>query len=233
MRRRLGESPGAFAPYGPLIVTSDSAGSVPRLRIRGRSVDSSRTSSRSMKVIAETIAGPAVIGIAELERTIRVAFARSRLRLAACPPDAGADRRELRAGAVDRNLELMWFRRRRRELHFDQVFAVGGKVAVDREPAARTPWQIVDARALPQLGAEAIAVHEHGRCDVADREPADFLRRVEIALHDRRRHEEKVGEVVEAARRVIGRQQKGIVDLIRQRVDGEQIANRVLVLACG
>ena len=62
MRRRLGVSPGAFAPYGPLIVTSDSAGSVPRPRIRGRSVASSRTSSRSMNV-TPTSRGPALTGM--------------------------------------------------------------------------------------------------------------------------------------------------------------------------
>ena len=46
MRRRLGESPGAVAPCGPLIVTDAMAGCVPRLRVRGRSVASSRASVR-------------------------------------------------------------------------------------------------------------------------------------------------------------------------------------------
>src|SRR5262245_9425947 len=46
IRRRLGESPLPVALYGPLIVTLLIAGCVPRLRIRGLSVASSRASLR-------------------------------------------------------------------------------------------------------------------------------------------------------------------------------------------
>ena len=48
MRRRLGESPGPVGVCGPLIVTDAIAGCVPRLRVRGRSVASSRASVRWM-----------------------------------------------------------------------------------------------------------------------------------------------------------------------------------------
>ena len=118
---------------------------------------------------------------------------------------------------------------RRRELDPEQIVAVDGKRRLRRHPAARAPWQLVDARVLPLLGAEAIAVHHHRRGGIADGEPADLLRGVEIPLHDRRRHEEEVGDVVEAARRVVGRQEQRVVDLLRERVDREQIADGVLI----
>ena len=60
---------------------------------------------------------------------------------------------------------------------------------------------------------------------LADREPADLRRRRDVALEQRRRHAEDVGDVVEAAARVVCRKQRRGVDVERQ-----QIANRVGVL---
>jgi hypothetical protein len=47
----------------------------------------------------------------------------------------------------------------------------------------------------------------------------------EIRLHQRRRHRERAGDVVEAARGIVGRQELARIDLER-----EQVANRVGVL---
>src|SRR5262245_41640475 len=58
IRRRLGESPPLVALYGPLIVTVLIAGCVPRLRIRGLSVVSSRASVRCTNVTPINL-GPA------------------------------------------------------------------------------------------------------------------------------------------------------------------------------
>ncbi len=62
IRRRLGVSPGPVTLYGPLIVTLASAGCVPRPRIRGRSVSSSRACVCSMKVTPTSL-GPAFTGM--------------------------------------------------------------------------------------------------------------------------------------------------------------------------
>ena len=99
MRRRLGESPGALTSYGPLTVTMRQRRLVPRLRIRGTQRDSSRT------LVAFDEGDPESCGPAVTESGTRKDDP-GRLRplaaaVAACP-DARADRRELRAGAVDR-----------------------------------------------------------------------------------------------------------------------------------
>ena len=99
--------------------------------------------------------------------------------------------------------------------------------------AACPPRQFVHARALPLLGVQPVAVDHHRCLRVADGEAADLFRRVEVAFHDRRRHKQQIGEVVEPARRVVRRQQQRVVDLFWQCLDCQQIADRVLVFRCG
>ena len=65
---------------------------------------------------------------------------------------------------------------------------------------------------------------------VADGEPADLAGRLEVALHDDRGHEQQVGDVVEAAADVVGRQQQVDAELARQLLETEQVANGVAVL---
>ncbi len=60
---------------------------------------------------------------------------------------------------------------------------------------------------------------------VADREPADLAGGRDVALEQHRRNAERARDVVEAEARVVGRQQRGCVDLER-----EQIADRIRVL---
>ena len=61
-----------------------------------------------------------------------------------------------------------------------------------------------------------------GSVGVADGEPADLARGLEVALHDRRRDEQQLGDVVEAAARVVGRQQQLVVELGRQVLDASR-----------
>ena len=60
---------------------------------------------------------------------------------------------------------------------------------------------------------------------IAYRERADFQRRVEVMFLKRRRYAQRVGDVVEAKRGIVRRQQGSGVD-----VQCQQIANRVGIL---
>ena len=60
---------------------------------------------------------------------------------------------------------------------------------------------------------------------IADRQGADLLGRRQIALLQRRRDAQHVGDIVEAVRRIVGRQQRRDVD-----VEREHVADRVGVL---
>ena len=161
-----------------------------------------------------------------------------RFRRAAAPSSAAAaasrratDRFELHALAVHRDLELVRFARGAAgELHLHRVGAVHREVAAHRQPAARAERQIVHALVLRVLGIERVDVHEHRQRGVADREAADLLRRIEIALHRARRHEQQVGDGVEAAADVVGGQQVVDAHFLRQVAEREQIADRVAIL---
>ena len=69
-------------------------------------------------------------------------------------------------------------------------------------------------------------VSDPGETGVADGQRADAIGGDEIALEQRRRRAQQIGDVVEAERRVVGRQQRRDVD-----VEREQVAHRVRVLA--
>ena len=232
MRRRLGESPGAVTLYGPADRDAAIAGCVPRLRMRGRSVASSRASVRCTNA-TPTSSGPAFSGSGNSSGAVPPA--RRRPRRPPRPPPArrsAAERsRSCHALAVDRDLELRAARAARAgELHLDGVGAVDRELAADRNAAARAERQLVDALVLRVLGIELVDVHHHRHRRIADREAADLPRRVEIALHGARRDEQQVGDVVEAAADVVGRQQVVDAHFPRQRVEREQIAHRVAVL---
>ncbi len=87
-----------------------------------------------------------------------------------------------------------------------------------------------ERHALERLVLAEITLHRVGdlrRRGVAfaDGEPADLRRRGDVALEQRRRHAEHVGDVVEAVARIVcGQEGRGI------DVEREQIADRVLVL---
>ncbi len=150
--------------------------------------------------------------------------------IAAAPRnDHGADRLRAGAHAVDADLDLVLVARRARGFDLERIRRVERKVALDRESAARAERQLIDALVLRQLLRKLVDVHEHRRPHVADREPRELLRGADVALHHDRRDEQQVGDVVEAAARVVGGQQQLVVELGGQMIEREEIADRVLV----
>ena len=117
-----------------------------------------------------------------------------------------------------------------RHLDLDGVLGVERQERRDREPAARAERQAVDALILRQLLGELMDVDHDRRPQVAHGEPRDLLGRRDVALHDDGRDEQQIGDVVEAARRVIGGQQQLEIELARQVVEREQVADGVAVL---
>ena len=199
MRRRLGESPGALASYGPLIVTLAIAGCVPRPRIRGRSVASSRASVRCRNATPISC-GPAF----SVSGNSSGPTAAPRPRPPPRPPPRLLHPRSapLPALPVDRSTGRGIGIRRigltgrapprpprppgatlarspststsrswpaRRPLHPDDVRAVDGELAPHRDAAARAEWQFVHALVLRMLRIELVNVHHHRHRRIADR----------------------------------------------------------------
>ena len=95
---------------------------------------------------------------------------------------------------------------------------------LDQHPAARAEWKAFDVMVLCGVGGDV----EHGlrrRAHVTDRQAADLSGGRQIGFHQRGRHRQCAGDVVEPARRVVRRQELGSVHFERK-----QIANRVGVL---
>ena len=70
----------------------------------------------------------------------------------------------------------------------------------DEQAAARAERQALDVIELVAVGAGAEGVAAGGRLRIADRQRADAIGGGEIPLEQRRRHAERVGDVVEAVR---------------------------------
>ena len=92
-------------------------------------------------------------------------------------------------------------------------------------PTDRSERQSLEMLVLRQILADAIGFAHRPARWIADRQGADLCRGRQIALLQRRRHAQHVGDVVEPVSGVVGRQQRRCVDLQR-----EQIANGVGVL---
>jgi hypothetical protein len=139
---------------------------------------------------------------------------------------------QLSAATVDADLELLIVRPHRhvvlevaRQTHLDHVLAVHRKRTRDAHAAARAERQTVEMLLLRKIIRNPIQLcvrREHRR---PDREPAHFLRRGKISFHQRRRHPEYAGHVVESIARIVRRQQRRHIDL-----HGEQVAYDVLIL---
>ncbi len=78
---------------------------------------------------------------------------------------------------------------------------------------------------LRKIGPDAIGGGGGRYAQVSDRQPADVPGSGQITLHQGGRHAQYVGDVIEAAALVVGRQELGCVDF-----QAEQIANGVGVL---
>src|SRR4030095_15849864 len=113
------------------------------------------------------------------------------------------------------------------EDHFDAVVAVERKVIRDRNAAARSERQFLAGTiVLRGRGGNANRVLDRGDRRVADREPADRVRRRHVVLEKSRGDREHTGDVVESLLvALVGWQQRASVYVERQ-----QIANGVGVL---
>ena len=110
-----------------------------------------------------------------------------------------------------------------REAQLDVVFRVLREVEAGDGAAAGAEGKFVEMLFLRKVGGEDdgfAAGRAHG---AADREAADFLRGGEITFEQSGR-EFADGDVIETVAGIVGREQRGDVD-----VEAEQIANRVLI----
>ena len=84
---------------------------------------------------------------------------------------------------------------------------------IHQNAATGSERQPFDVLVLRKIGANAIGGGGRGDVHVAHRLAADIPGSREVALHQRRRHAENVGDVIEAAALVVGRQQRGGVHI--------------------
>ena len=111
------------------------------------------------------------------------------------------------------------------ELHLEGVLAVERERVTNLDAADGAERQAVEMLILREVLPNAVGVAAGRHARVADRQRADLLGRRQVALLQRRRHAEHVGDIVEAVGRIVGRQQRRDV-----HVDREHVANRVGVL---
>ncbi len=113
-----------------------------------------------------------------------------------------------------------------RQRQLDQVFAVQREVVPDHRAAARSERQAVQRCGLRQIPFDRVGDVEGRGLRIAHCQPADLGRRGHVAFQQGRRYAQDVGDVVEAAAGIVGRQQRGGVD-----IHCEQVADGVGVLA--
>ncbi len=140
--------------------------------------------------------GAGVDGHTKLERALRAAGV-----------VAHADQSVGHTRAVDADRKLVPLARPTLELHAHDVLGIEREVAIGEQAAARTERQAFDLFVLRLLQRQPVDVDHDRHVGIADGEPAQLARRFEIALHDRGRHEQEVGDIVETAARIVGRQQ--------------------------
>ena len=109
-------------------------------------------------------------------------------------------------------------------LNRELVLAVRREVVAGDDAAARAEGHAVEALVLRGVARRQIGGLGR-RLPVADRHAGDARRRRRVRLEQRRRDRQRPGDVVEAVGRIVGRQQRGGVDL-----QVEQIADGVGVL---
>ena len=105
----------------------------------------------------------------------------------------------------------------------DLVLPVGREVMTHRRAAARAERQrLAHPVALEQRLRHAVGLDRRPNHAAANRQLADLAGGGHVALQERRRQREHIGDVVEAVARIVGRQERSNVDFER-----EQIAHRV------
>ena len=111
------------------------------------------------------------------------------------------------------------------EGHAEAVLAVRRERVQDRDAAARAVRRALDMLPLRGPPRHRVGRLARRRRGVADRETADFGGRRQVALHQRRRQQLRVGDVVEVRALRVERQVIAGVD-----VEREQVAHRALIL---
>ena len=136
-----------------------------------------------------------------------------------------ADRRQMHALAVDGEFELMVVFE---PAHDAQVRAEQpdreGVLAVERQRRLRenaadgADRQPFDVRVLRRVLADAERLPRRLRFGIADRQRGDLVGRRQIALEQHGRDAERVRDVVEPVRRIVGRQHRRRVDVEREQI---------------
>ena len=211
------------------MVTDTTEGSAPRFRPGGR------RASLGQRLAALQEGEPTLRGPAGTAKRKPLWFGASspaarRCRRNAWPPGHLRDGLAL---AVDADLQLMDLGRDTGRLDLELVFAIQREIAVDLQPAAGAEGQVLVAAVLGLPHRRDVGVHQHAHVRIAHRRAADLARRRQVALHRCRRDEQRVSQVVEAAARVIGRQQRGVIELLGKIRQREQIADHVGVFGAG
>src|SRR5436190_14763619 len=91
--------------------------------------------------------------------------------------------------------------------HSELVLGVQGKRVLEKKTTPGSERQAFDVPILREAAGSGISDLGWDERAVADGSTADFHRRGHIALNERRRHAQRVGDVVEALARIIGRPQ--------------------------
>ena len=139
------------------------------------------------------------------------------------------DREYMGPLAVHTHFELMRLPGVSGKLDGQSIFAVNREIAPDDHAAARADGRAFLSYVLRKIGWKLVSVDDHRDRWIADGQAAHFPRDRKIAFEDRGRHEQEIGQVVEARARVVGREKRGDVELLRQHVEIEEIADGVLV----
>jgi hypothetical protein len=105
------------------------------------------------------------------------------------------------------------------------VLGVEREVVGDQQAAAGTERQPFDVLVLGQPAGRRIGDLGGSGAAIAHGLAADLHRRAHVALDQRRRHRERLGDVVEAFVGVVGRQER-----LHVHVERQQIADRIGVL---
>ena len=108
--------------------------------------------------------------------------------------------------AVDADLDVVRLTRGTREHDRDEVLAVERQMAPHAGPAACAERQALDVPVLHQVAVDPVGVDDRQHRRIAHGEPTDLAGGTEIPFHQRRRHEQQIGEIVESAGGVVGRQ---------------------------
>ena len=111
------------------------------------------------------------------------------------------------------------------ERHPESVVAISREGVHHRNAAACTVRRAVDVLALRRPAGHRIGRFARRRAGIAHSQPADLGSRREIPLHQGRREELRVGDVVEVG--ALGVERQEIAGVYVQR---EQIVNRTRVL---